>query len=56
MPSIVAGDFNTVRWKHEKFGGAIPRAVGLIQFNDYIKEAGLIDLKINKTFLHMVKF
>lgn len=36
---IVAGDFNTIR-SHEKEGGAIPRAAGLIEFNDCIQEVG----------------
>lgn len=47
LPWIVAGDFNTIRWTHEKEGGAIPRAAGLIEFNDCIQEAGLIDLKLS---------
>lgn len=46
VPWIVAGDFNTIRWSHEKSGGTVPRAVGLIQFNDCIQEAGLMELKL----------
>lgn len=30
----------------KKMGGASPRAIGLIEFNDCIQEAGLIDLKL----------
>lgn len=47
IPWIVAGDFNTIRWPHEKSGGATPRAIGLIDFNDCIQEAGLMDLQLN---------
>lgn len=43
LPWIVSGDFNTIRWNHEKSGGTIPRAVGLIAFNDCIQEAGLLE-------------
>lgn len=38
--------FNTIRWNHENSGGAIPRAAGLIEFNDCIQEAGFIDLQM----------
>eukprot|EP00268_Persea_americana_P005851 TRINITY_DN12021_c0_g3_i1.p1 TRINITY_DN12021_c0_g3~~TRINITY_DN12021_c0_g3_i1.p1 ORF type:complete len:434 (+),score=46.51 TRINITY_DN12021_c0_g3_i1:1707-3008(+) len=43
----LAGDFNTIRWTHEKIGGASPRPSGLIEFNDCIQEVGLIDLKLS---------
>ena len=46
LPWIVAGDFNTVRWNHEKTGGVAPRARGLIDFNDCIHDAGLFDLNL----------
>ncbi|XXG82774.1 hypothetical protein AAC387_Pa10g0665 [Persea americana] len=46
LPWIVAGDFNTVRWNHEKTGGAAPRARGLIDFSDCIHDAGLFDLNL----------
>ena len=45
-PWIVAGDFKIIRWSHEKSGGATPRANGLIDFNDCIQEAGLMDLQL----------
>ncbi|RWR83584.1 Ribonuclease H domain-containing protein [Cinnamomum micranthum f. kanehirae] len=45
-PWIVAGDFNTIRWVLEKSEGSIPRAAGLIEFNDCIQEAGLVDLPL----------
>ena len=47
LPWIAVGDFNTIRWHYENNGGATPRAVGLIEFNDFIQKAGLIDLKLN---------
>ena len=46
LPWIVAGEFNTVRWTHEKHGGAAPRARGLIEFNDCLHDAGLLDMKL----------
>ncbi|XXG79979.1 hypothetical protein AAC387_Pa09g0941 [Persea americana] len=46
LPWIVAGHFNTVRWTHEKRGGATPRARGLIELNDCHHDAGLLDLKL----------
>lgn len=48
LPRIVVGDFNAIRWTQENEGGAIPRAAGLIEFNDCIQEAGLIDLKLSE--------
>lgn len=46
LPWIVPGEFNTILRNHEKAGGAIPRARGLIEFNDCIQDAGLLDLKL----------
>jgi len=46
LPWIVAGNFNTVRWNHEMHGGAGPRARGLIEFNDCLHDAGLLDMKL----------
>lgn len=44
---VIAGDFNTLRWTHEKLGGATPRPAGLLDFNDCIQEVGLLELKLS---------
>lgn len=47
QPWVLAGDFNTLRWNHEKIGEAPPRPAGLIDFNDCIQEVGLIELTLS---------
>ena len=56
LPWVLAGNFNTIGWTHEKIGGASPRPSGLIEFNDCIQEVGLIDLKLSGSPFTWVKY
>ena len=44
---MVAGDFNTIKWSHEKTGGSTLRAIRLVDYNDCIQGVGLMDFKLN---------
>lgn len=44
IPWIVLGDFNVIRWVHEKQGGANPDLNSLQSFNSCIDVCGLMDL------------
>lgn len=51
---IIAGDFNLVRWLIDRSGEY--RGFGLMDsFNDYISVAGLNDVPLKKSHLHVVK-
>ena len=45
-PWVIAGDFNTIRWTHEKIGGASPRPTRLIELSNCIQEVGIFDLQM----------
>lgn len=45
LPWLVAGDFNCIRYAHEKIGGDCPDFSTLFDFNNCLMEVGLNDLK-----------
>lgn len=46
LPWIVLGDFNIIRWSHEKRGGAVSNYVDMKCFNDCIDSCGLDDFAL----------
>ncbi|XP_043696901.1 uncharacterized protein LOC122647612 [Telopea speciosissima] len=50
-PWAVLGDFNVVRYQHEKIGGDSIRQEAVDEFNSFIDDSGLVDLKWKGEFL-----